>query len=479
MINRILRRNHLYKRCITAITRIQRSYATESNFKALPFTHDTAEAQQVITQWTRKNKLSPVAFHSVTGNIEKYYVPFWLFDCDSTIVFQGRMGVPQMYRQGRQTITRVVWENSPPLQLQHHVGNVACYASTVFEKSLVEKIAQQQEMFDSTSYRQLSYNSNEYKVDVYTIDRDSAWDLTRYRLIDKQLEQLCIRALRQQFPGYTHYEVQYIEYHYNSLRADLVYYPVFVMSYPFVNVLFTAEELRAFADGRNLKPENVYGYRHYGFLRTFGTSLVATCAAIPFIADTTHHTLTEYYPYCALFSIGVGLFAMYSPILRKMWDNFDRQQVLSFISTAQYRKQQEQARQRDFEDFYGWQQGWYQQQQQAGSRQQQQTYRRQYQQQQQQQQTYQRSPGGGFEQEVREKKDFYTMLDLDPKRKDTYSTEEIKKAYRKAAMKYHPDMHPAADKKKMEEKFKEVNQAYMVLQDESSRKKYNMYGRGV
>lgn len=52
--------------------------------------------------------------------------------------------------------------------------------------------------------------------------------------------------------------------------------------------------------------------------------------------------------------------------------------------------------------------------------------------------------------------------------------DEIKKAYRKLAMKYHPDRNEWD--KKSEEKFKEINQAYETLSDSNKRKQYDMFG---
>lgn len=68
------------------------------------------------------------------------------------------------------------------------------------------------------------------------------------------------------------------------------------------------------------------------------------------------------------------------------------------------------------------------------------------------------------------KKDFYEILGVNRDASD----EEIKKAYRKLAMKYHPDRNP--DKKDTEEKFKEVKEAYEILSDSQKRTVYDQYG---
>lgn len=68
------------------------------------------------------------------------------------------------------------------------------------------------------------------------------------------------------------------------------------------------------------------------------------------------------------------------------------------------------------------------------------------------------------------KKDYYEILGL----KRDASQDEIKKAYRKLALKYHPDKNKGD--KNAEEKFREATEAYEVLHDEEKRKKYDMYG---
>ena len=68
------------------------------------------------------------------------------------------------------------------------------------------------------------------------------------------------------------------------------------------------------------------------------------------------------------------------------------------------------------------------------------------------------------------KRDYYSVLGVGKNATD----EEIKKAYRKMAMKYHPDRNPGD--KQAEEKFKEVGEAYDVLGDRSKRDAYDRYG---
>lgn len=56
------------------------------------------------------------------------------------------------------------------------------------------------------------------------------------------------------------------------------------------------------------------------------------------------------------------------------------------------------------------------------------------------------------------------------------SQEDLKKAYRRLARQYHPDLHSGSRKSQMEQKFKELNEAYEVLGNPEARKKYDRYG---
>ena len=70
------------------------------------------------------------------------------------------------------------------------------------------------------------------------------------------------------------------------------------------------------------------------------------------------------------------------------------------------------------------------------------------------------------------KRDFYDVLGV----AKNASEEEIKKAYRKLAMKYHPDRHQGDAAKDAEAKFKEVKEAYEMLSDAQKRAAYDQYG---
>lgn len=69
-----------------------------------------------------------------------------------------------------------------------------------------------------------------------------------------------------------------------------------------------------------------------------------------------------------------------------------------------------------------------------------------------------------------DKRDYYEVLGIQKGASD----DEIKKAYRVLAKKYHPDMHPGD--KEAEEKFKEASEAYAVLSDADKRRKYDQFG---
>ena len=71
------------------------------------------------------------------------------------------------------------------------------------------------------------------------------------------------------------------------------------------------------------------------------------------------------------------------------------------------------------------------------------------------------------------KRDYYDVLGVNK----SASPEELKSAYRKLAVKYHPDKNP--DDKVAEDKFKEASEAYGILSDKSKKENYDNFGHAA
>ena len=80
----------------------------------------------------------------------------------------------------------------------------------------------------------------------------------------------------------------------------------------------------------------------------------------------------------------------------------------------------------------------------------------------------------GVGEEVADKKDYYEQLGVARNASD----DEIKKAFRKLARQYHPDVN-RDDPKTAEAKFKEINEAYEVLSNQENRAKYDQFGHAA
>ncbi len=315
------------------------------------------------------------------------------------------------------------------------------------------------------------------------------------------VREACERHARSQHPGYSRYQVKVSRVQPNIHSENLFYFPMFVLQTQYRGKIFNS-----FLDGRHVKDgSQVVGYRQYSFAKSFIAAFVGVETIYGGIAmfesmsfEAFKHAMISFAPFATILSVGLAYAAMnWSTInqwrhrrqaeyigqrfmsaearetiqQQKMYDRF------RYDEGGQYQQQNYKKYQKQYQQQQQYQRQSYQQQQQYQQQYQQSSYQRQYEQYQQQRQQSRPGTSIGFNEEIRKGIDFYTLLGLDPKSYRTYKPEEIKKAYRVAAVKNHPDLQPPEKKDAASEKFKLINQAYAVLGDESKRQTYHQTGR--
>jgi hypothetical protein len=303
------------------------------------------------------------------------------------------------------------------------------------------------------------------KVDIYTIDNDTAYLIAQDEKVINLVLQVCEKVAREEHKGYDRYQVTLSTLRPSIMREELYYYPLFITQSDFRGTKFNS-----FLDGRRiLGPSQVVGYRQYSFSKTFLATFIASEAVIGTMTALSIDSFTTFYaemistiPYVAIISGVLAYLAMSWPHLSQ-WRHKKHAQRIKQKYTSQKAQERFQHYKAQYYEHAGYQQTGQQQYQHYGQKQ------WQYQE---HDQTL-----SGFEQEVARRTDYYTVLGLDPKKKSVYTQEEIKKAYHTAALKNHPDLQPPEKKKEMSEKFKLINQAFAVLSVESKRKMYNQGGR--
>lgn len=248
--------------------------------------------------------------------------------------------------------------------------------------------------------------------------------------------------------------------------GDIKPFPVYLPSYV-VEYSYMGHNFRALVNGVN---GQVGGEHHYSSFKVGGlTALGAIAGAAALGLDFLN---IPSFISIGLASVVAGVAARYYPFYAA-WRKEQRRVAEEALQKRQahfswesdsfwrdYGEHQRQQRDKEREEELRWQK----------SRQQQQHQRQQY-----QRTSYDREPPRTRPQSV-DPKGYYRLLELSGK-EGTATEEEVKTAFRRLAMKYHPDMQKTEqEKKKNSEIFKRVVTAYQVLRDKTKRSNYDRYG---
>ncbi|KAL0490122.1 csp [Acrasis kona] len=471
---------------------IRRSVST---FRGATFTETTEKAAQSFKEYAKQGPFSVLTPNEWDneGKITKTYVPFWLFDIDVTLSYDVKLGKNMQNKNNRFESNGMIWSQSYG-EAHFAANNISCYASTLFERSMVEEATSKyiNQMNEAIIHTQLlKYESPDYKVDVYTIDKDSALFLTTYEKIKKMYREACLADAKQRFRGYDRYEVQPSRDRTTIKSETLLYYPLFVLKSEYQNV-----EYNSFLSGRDAHSSHVVGYRQISAGKTFVGTLAVSQATFTFFNSVQYglfESITNSFPVALLLSGVVAYAASNYSKLKRVMENLNNKKVeREFVESTSTRDKEENNRRTFYDETHDgrtrsqqrqheFQQAYYEDyNRKHHERYQQWSQQQQHQQDYQQQRTAQRTQqrqGEAFMKEAQNKTDFYSLIDLDPKLHKQYKDADIKKAYHQAALKNHPDMKPDNEKQRASEKFKNINLAYSILSDSTKRNMYHLYGK--
>eukprot|EP01080_Neovahlkampfia_damariscottae_P002698 gene2698-3894_t len=385
---------------------------------------------------SKTDALDPLKWGINEGKFEKYYIPYWKFETKGPIYYQAKVGEEifvgsyengeEIYRK-KVVITNISSNVNLPL-------SDSIYASENFSRYYLDEMTPE---FNAESITQISpQERKDSKIDVYTIDKVSAWKILFEKKFKKFLTNYIENDIRKNIKnlkGNITIEITRINFDLNDIDATLLYHPMYISEYDYGgrNFFIYVNGINGFVKGERL----------YSFTKVANASAIALFTSTVLVFGLRAlNPMTAFI--CSLFGLPIGALFYFIPFIGSIIRNFRRQQRI-----FEFREQK-----RNKTGF--------------GYEQRSNSYQN-------SQSNYQKQRYSKSKESTKD--DYYTILGLDPSKRDSYSSDQIRKSFLKMAKSFHPDrFSDPKEKENAHKKFTQINQAYQTLKDEQSRADYDV-----
>lgn len=190
----------------------------------LPFELDREKAEAAFRKWCHNGRFSPKGFMSAKNiqRLQPLYVPYWLYDLDTTVDVQGTATKVNIYMRGETEFTETeFFDVRRKMRLEY--TRVPHDASEKMDDSLMAKLEPYR--FDALKEFQMPYFAG-FEADQADYDADELLPLVK-----QQVEGYASDYARTTISGYTNVRINQQHLTYDKVHSDYVYLPIWFISY--------------------------------------------------------------------------------------------------------------------------------------------------------------------------------------------------------------------------------------------------------
>lgn len=284
-------------------------------------------------------------------------------------------------------------------------------------------------------------------MDLYTIDKQTAWDAIFESKIIKSIENFCMKDAEQKY-GTDMVEIMSFDFDTKKIQATMIHIPVYVLDYT-----FGGRNFDVFVNGYN---QTVTGQRLYSFAKVALTTFGSLTAYFSLLSGIKYVLYPARLISFGILGVQVGVFFHFLPFIKSYYREYKKK-----IKAQGFEQMFNDSKRNNKNNYY--QYNTYEEEE----------YHEDEQKTKKKEKKYERETSNNEKTKI----DYYRILGLDPNQKRTYTSDDIRRAFLKKAKEHHPDKFTNPKEKENAHKiFTEVNRAYQVLKDTKKKAQYDATG---